>query len=111
VTTVNDHDQPTTESLVDLPNDIDIDVNFDVYINGIPQEYGTDYQLDGRTLIFPRPLTAEVKMTKLQFVRAALGIAGTYGKHDNIDLAYERDGRKLVATGLKPRNPDPSTTD
>ena len=98
------------ESLVDLPNDVDVGGNFDVYINGILQEYGTDYQLDGRTLVFPRPLAAEIKMTKLQFIRAALGIAGTYTKHDNIDVTYQHDDRKLVATGLKPRNPDRSTS-
>lgn len=86
-----------------------MDDNFDVYINGILQEYGTDYQLDGRTLVFPKPLTGEVKMTKFQFVRAALGIAGTYTKHDNIDVTYKRDGRGLVATGLRPRRAEQST--
>ena len=109
---MNDQAQPdATPSHVDLPDEVDIDGNFDVYVNGILQEYGTDYQIDGRTLVFPRALTAEVKMTKFQFVRAALGIAGTYGKHDTIDVTYQRDGRKLVATGLRPRDPDQSTTE
>jgi hypothetical protein len=109
---VNDQDQPdATPSHVDLPDEVDIDGNFDVYVNGILQEYGTDYQIDGRTLVFPRQLTAEIKMTKFQFVRAALGIAGTYQRHDNIDITYQRDGRKLVATGLRPRGPGLSTTD
>ena len=49
-------------------------------------------------------------MTKFQFVRAALGIAGTYAEHDNIDITHTRDGRKLVATGLRPRNPDRPAT-
>jgi hypothetical protein len=107
---VNDQEQPaTTESLVDLPHAVDSD--FEVYVNGILQEYGTDYQLDGHTLVFPRPLSAEVKMTKFQFIRAALGIAGTYRKHDSIDITYEHDGRKLVATGLRPRTTHLSTTD
>ena len=105
---MNDHDQPAgTASHVELPNDVEPDSNFAVYVNGILQEYGADYQLDGRTLIFPRPLTAEVEMTKFQFGRAALGIAGTYRKHDSIDVTYERDGRRLVATGLEPRTTDP----
>jgi hypothetical protein len=98
------NDQPAeSASLVDRPGDVPVDGGFDVYVNGILQEYGTDYRLDGRTLVFPRPMTAEVKMTKFQFVRAALGIAGTYSKHDSIDVAYQRDGRNLVATGLRPR--------
>ena len=109
---MNSHDHTATrESHVDLPNAVEVDSNFDVYVNGILQEYGTDYELDGRTLVFPRPLTAEVKMTKFQFVRAALGIAGTYTKHDNIDIVYQHDGRRLVATGLEPRQADPPTTD
>lgn len=109
---MNDQKQSAaTESIVDLPNDVEFDSTFDVYINGILQEYGTDYQLDGRTLVFPRPLAAEVKMTKFQFVRAALGIAGTYTKHDSIDITYQHDGRNLVATGLRPRNPHQPATD
>jgi hypothetical protein len=99
---VTDQEQPgTTESHVDLPATVDGD--FDVYINGILQQYGTDYRLEGRTLVFPRQLTAEVKMTKLQLLRAALGIAGTYNKYDTVDVTYEHDGRRLVATGLRPR--------
>ena len=43
-------------------------------------------------------------MSKLQFVRAALGIAGTYRKYDSVDVV-QHGGRKLVATGLHPRNP------
>jgi hypothetical protein len=97
------NDQPAV-SLVDLPDDVEIEGRFDVYVNGILQEYGSDYSLDGRTLVFPRTLTAEVKMTKFQLVRAALGIAGTYSKHDSVDITYHHNGRNLVATGLRPRN-------
>jgi len=27
-----------------------------------------------------------------------LGVAGTYRKHENVDVVYERDGRRTVAT-------------
>ena len=100
---MTDRDDYPTTSLVDLP--VAVDGDFDVYVNGILQELETDYRLDGRTLVFPRPLEPEVKMTKLQLLRAALGIAGTYRKHDAIDVLYEQNGRKLVATGLRPRSP------
>ena len=89
------------ESFVDLPERVEDE--FDVYVNGVLQEYPVDYQLAGRTLVFPRNLAPELKMTKFQFIRAALGIAGTYTKHDTIDIVYEHDGHKLVATSLKPR--------
>jgi hypothetical protein len=91
------------QSRVELPADLDTDGRFDVYINGILQEYGTDYELDGRTLVFPRDLAPEIKMTKLQILRAALGIAGTYHKHDLIDITFQHEGRSRVATGLTPQ--------
>ncbi len=33
-----------------------------------------------------------------------LGIAGTYRKHETVDIAYERDGQRLVETGLHPHH-------
>jgi hypothetical protein len=32
-----------------------------------------------------------------------LGIAGTYRKHENVDLVYDLGGRRQVETGLTPR--------
>ncbi len=77
---------------------------FQVYINGIPQQAGVDYRLIGGALVFPRALEAEVKMSPLQWVLATLGIAGTYKRHHTVDVAYEHEGRPLVATGLQPRS-------
>jgi hypothetical protein len=31
-----------------------------------------------------------------------LGVAGTYRRHDTVDVVYERDGKRVVATGLRP---------
>jgi hypothetical protein len=32
-----------------------------------------------------------------------LGVAGTYRKHESVDVVYQRDGRRMVATGLRPQ--------
>ena len=32
-----------------------------------------------------------------------LGIAGSYRKHENVDVVYEVAGRRQVATGLRPK--------
>jgi hypothetical protein len=82
---------------VDLP--AFVDGLFEVYVNGIPQQAGVDYQLVDRTLVFPRELVPEVKMTKLQWALVTVGI-GSYRKSDSVDVIYERDGRRLVAAGL-----------
>jgi hypothetical protein len=97
-------DPERSESLIDLPDAVDGD--FDVYVNGILQQRGTDYHVVGRTLVFPRPLQPEIAMSKLQLLRALLGIAGTYRKHDSVDIAFQHAGRHLVATGLHPRSRD-----
>ena len=91
-----------TDSVIDLPAGVDGD--FDVYVNGILQQPGTDYRIEGRTLVFPRHLQPEIPMSKLQLLRALLGIAGTYRKHDAVDVAYRHGGKNLVATGLRPRD-------
>jgi hypothetical protein len=97
----SDQSPSEVESRVDLPPLAQGD--FQVFVNGVLQELGTDYRLEGRTLVFPRELTPELKMTRFQWARAALGIAGTYDRHDTVDIAYDHDGRRVVATGVPPR--------
>jgi hypothetical protein len=75
---------------------------FEVYLNGIPQQAGVDFDLIGRTLVFPRELVAEVKMSKVQWALVTVGI-GSYKKHDSVDVIYQHDGRRLVASGLQAR--------
>ena len=74
----------------------------EVYVNGIPQQYGVDYERVGRELIFDRPLAQEGKLGLLRWAAMVLGIAGTYRQHQTIDVIYESEGRRLVETGLKP---------
>ena len=93
-------DQPG-ETTFDLPGHVERPL--EVFVNGIPQHAGVDYELDGRALVFPRALEPEEKMSKLQWVLVALGVTGSHKKHDSVDVVYEQDGRRLVATGLRPR--------
>jgi hypothetical protein len=88
------------ESRVELPPDVPED--FDVFVNGVRQELGRDYRVQGRTLVFSRRLHHEGKLGATRWASIFLGVAGTYRKHDSIDVVYARDGRKVVATGLTP---------
>ena len=74
---------------------------FEVFINGIRQEEGRDYRLEGRELVFTRTLEQEGRLGFIRWLSMALGVAGTYRKDDKVDLAYESGGRKLVETGLR----------
>jgi hypothetical protein len=95
--------QESSESRFDLPPFVGEPL--EVYVNGIAQQPGVDYELADRTLVFPRALEPEVKMSKLQWVLVALGVTGSHKKFDSVDVIYEHDGRRLVASGLPPREP------
>jgi hypothetical protein len=75
---------------------------FEVFINGIQQEDGRDYRLVGRELVFTRPLEQEGRLGFIRWLSIFLGFAGTYRKHDTVDVVYEAGGRRLVASGLPP---------
>jgi hypothetical protein len=89
------HDRRST---VELPPEVT--GPFDVYVNGVLQRPGVDYERHGRTLVFPDTLEREGRLGFWRWLSLFLGIAGTYRRNDTVDVAYERDGRKLVATGL-----------
>ena len=72
----------------------------EVYINGVAQKPGVDYAIDGGTLVFTRALAQEGKLGFWRWLSMLLGIAGTYRKHETVDVIYTRAGRKVVASGL-----------
>jgi hypothetical protein len=72
----------------------------EVYINGVEQKPGEDYVISDGTLVFNRPLAQEGKLGFVRWLSMLLGIAGTYRKHETVDVIYTRAGRKVVASGL-----------
>jgi hypothetical protein len=85
---------------VDLPDHVP--ASFEVYVNGVRQVQGRDFQLEGRSLVFPRALAQEGKLGFWRWASMWLGVAGTYRKHETVDVAYEEGGRRQVETGLQP---------
>jgi hypothetical protein len=89
-------------TVVDLPPGAGDE--FEVYVNGVAQQRGRDYRVDGRTLVFERRLATEGKLGPIRWLSMFLGIAGTYRQHDMVDVLYDTGGRRNVATGLPYRN-------
>ena len=87
-------------SRVELPQDVPL--VFEVYVSGVRQVPGRDFELVGRSLVFPRPLAQEGRLGFWRWASMWLGVAGTYRKHETVDVVYEWDGRREVATGLEP---------
>lgn len=85
-------------SRVDLPHGVT--GAFEVYVNGVLQERGRDYELVGRTLVFDRSLAEEGRLGFWRWTSIFLGVAGTYRRNDSVDVVYEANGRRAVATKL-----------
>jgi hypothetical protein len=90
----------TSRSRVDLPSHVPD--RFDVYVAGVLQRRGTDYEVLGRSLVFPRPIAQEGRLGFWRWTSMWLGIAGTYRRHEAVDVVYEAGGRRRVETGLTP---------
>lgn len=73
---------------------------FDVFLNGVPQQAGRDFRREGDELVFERPLTREGRLGFWRWLSMALGVAGTYRQNDSVDIVYDVNGRRTVATGL-----------
>lgn len=84
---------------VELPSHVPS--TFEVYVSGVRQEAGRDFQMEGRSLVFSRELAEEGKLGFVRWASMWLGIAGTYRKNETVDVVYESAGRRQVETGLK----------
>jgi hypothetical protein len=79
-----------------------------VYVNGVQQREGDDYQVRGDVLLFERPLAKEGKLGLGRWFLGAFGI-GTYRKNDQVDVAWEAGGRPRVAHALDIEPPAEAT--
>jgi hypothetical protein len=73
---------------------------FDVFVNGVEQQEGRDYSIEGRTLVFERELKTEGKLGFWRWLSLWVGVAGTYRQNDSVDVAYRRNGKPVVASRL-----------
>ena len=69
-------------------------------MNGVLQVEATDYQIEGRTLVFSEQLRTEGNLGFWRWLSMWVGVAGTYRQNDSVDVAYQRDGKPVVATKL-----------
>jgi hypothetical protein len=87
-----------TRSKVRLPRDLR--GTYEVYLNGVPQQAGVDYQVREGSLVFERDLVKD-KISGWRWLLGAWGV-GTYRQNDSVDVRYETsDGSPRVAEGLE----------
>ncbi len=83
-----------------VPLPADVTEPFEVFVNGVRQEPGSDYAVEAGALRFRKPLAREGPLGLLRWTSMFLGVAGTYRKNDSVDVVYDLGGRRIVASGL-----------
>ena len=86
------------KSVVPLPSDVRSP--FIVYLNGVRQEPGADFQVMDSALVFPKALRKD-KVSGKRWLLGAWGV-GTYRQDDSIDVSWTKsDGQPAVAQRLE----------
>lgn len=86
------------KSIVELP--AAVREPYEVFVNGVPQREGIDFQAKGRVLMFERELRKD-RISKRRWLLGAWGV-GTYKQDDSIDVRYEAaDGSPRLAEALE----------
>ncbi|HTU15873.1 MAG TPA: hypothetical protein VMF31_11815 [Solirubrobacterales bacterium] len=70
-----------------------------VYINGVAQTEGQDYNLRGNEILFTRDILKEVKSRQRKAIML-LGVVGFYAKNETVDIQFQRNGKTELAADL-----------
>jgi hypothetical protein len=68
-----------------------------VFINGTEQQEGSDFSIHNDLIVFSRPLVKE-SVSKSRWLAMSLGLFGSYGKNETVDLHFQRGGKVQVIT-------------
>ncbi len=72
---------------------------FTVFINGIEQTPGSDYDVEADEIVFRRPIVKE-QMNTGRWLAMYLGLFGTYRKDEKVDLQFSRGGKVELISDL-----------
>ena len=72
---------------------------FAVFVNGVEQSLGSDYQIEGGKIVFSRQIVKE-KVGAGRWLAMYLGLFGTYRKDETIDLQFTRGGKVELVSDL-----------
>lgn len=73
---------------------------FQVYVNGVRQNRGEDYAINGTGIYFRAVLVREGKLGFWRWFSMFLGIGNTYRANDGVDIVYRANGKPQIFTAL-----------
>ena len=72
-----------------------------VFVNGVPQREGVDYELQPGALAFRRHIEKEGKLGFWRWFAMFMAIFGTYRKNDSVDVEYQSGELRKLAVALE----------
>jgi hypothetical protein len=72
---------------------------YTVFINGVEQQEGDDYNVRAGEIVFTRQIVKE-KVGTGRWLAMYLGLFGTYRKDETIDLQFNRNGKVELISDL-----------
>jgi hypothetical protein len=70
-----------------------------VFINGVDQREGADYEIRDGEIVFTRQIVKE-KVGTGRWLAMYLGLFGTYRKDETVDLQFQRGGKVELVSDL-----------
>ena len=83
----------------------------EVFVNGVRQREGSDFDRRDGELVFRRRLAREGQLGFWRWLSIFLGVAGTYRQNDSVDIVYEVNGKRTVESGSPILDSEPITTE
>ena len=74
---------------------------FTVYVNGVEQKEGIDYDLRAGEVLFRRQILKEDKVGIGRWMAMYLVLFGTYRTDETVDVEFTRGGRTELASDLE----------
>lgn len=71
-----------------------------VYVNGVRQGEGSDYTIERGHVLFARPIVKE-QVSGARWLAMFLGLFGSYGKNEVVDVEYRRGDRTELVSDAK----------
>jgi hypothetical protein len=68
-----------------------------VFVNGVEKKEGADYSAHGSEIEFSEPLIKE-EVSRARWLIMLLGLFGSYGRNDVVDLHYRQGGETKVVS-------------
>ena len=70
-----------------------------MFVNGVEQREGVDYEVRAGEIVFSREIVKE-KVGTGRWLAMYLGLFGTYRKNETVDLQFQREGKVELRSDL-----------